>query len=162
MQISAGLVPYRWVGRLELLVAHPGGPFWARKHEGAWSVVKGLVEDGEGHLTAAAREFEEETGWPLPANPEFIDLGEVRLKSGKVVRAWAFEADFDPDGLEPGTFEMEWRGSIREFPEIDRVVWATAEEARNLLNPAQAPFVDRLLRALSDSTGAGGLPPDPH
>lgn len=150
MQVSAGLMPFRGDvgGALEVLIAHPGGPFFARKDEGAWSVVKGLVEAGEDLQAAARREFAEETGWQVPGDVQLIELDDVRLKSGKVVRAWAFRADYDPDELRPGTFEMEWRGSTHRFPEIDRVAWASPDEAGRLLNPAQAVFVERLVSAL--------------
>lgn len=136
---SAGLLPYRLGSKLEVLIAHPGGPFFARRDDGWWSIVKGLEESGEASTAAAAREFEEETGWPAPAEP-WIDLGETILKSRKVVTAWAVEADFDPATLIPGTFQM--RG--REYPEIDRVIWAPADLARAKLNKAQCVFVDRL------------------
>lgn len=152
MQISAGLLPFRHSGGLELLIAHPGGPFFARKDAGAWSVVKGLVEEGEERLAAARREFGEETGWQVP-DVGMIDLGSVTLKSRKVVHAWAFEGDFDPDELEPGTFEMELRGRTQVFPEIDRVAWVSPGEARRLLNPAQVAFVDRL----ADAVGGGPI-----
>jgi predicted NUDIX family NTP pyrophosphohydrolase len=149
MPTSAGLLPFRRTNSaVEVLIAHPGGPFFARKHEGAWSVVKGLIEDGEDAIDAAHREFTEETGFELPPFKP-IELGEVRLKGGKIVIAWALEADFDLDAFEPGTFQMEWRGATRTFPEIDRVIWTSGDEARLLLNPAQAPFVDRLLEALA-------------
>jgi predicted NUDIX family NTP pyrophosphohydrolase len=147
MQISAGLLPFRRSPEhgLQVLIAHPGGPFWARKHEGAWSVIKGLVEDDEDLIEAARREFNEETGWPVSRSSELIHLDRVQLKSGKTVVAWAFEADFDPADLQPGTFEMEWHGATRTYPEIDKVSWASPEDARTLLNPAQAAFIDHLI-----------------
>jgi predicted NUDIX family NTP pyrophosphohydrolase len=148
MPISAGLLPFRRVdGTIEVLIAHPGGPFFARKSRGAWSLVKGLIEAGEDPLVAARREFTEETGWDCVAS-DLIDLGQVQLKSGKVVTAWAFESDFDLETFEPGTFEMEWQGSKGTFPEIDRVLWTDPDEARPLLNPAQVPFIDRLIDAI--------------
>ncbi|MFQ5524102.1 MAG: NUDIX domain-containing protein [Acidimicrobiia bacterium] len=136
---SAGLLPYRFRPGIEVLIAHPGGPFFAHRDDGAWSVIKGLVDRGEADEAAAAREFEEETGWPAPKG-KWIPLEERTLKSGKVVVAWATEADFDPETLEPGTFVMQGR----RYPEIDRVAWFTPEEARRKLNPAQAVFIDRL------------------
>ncbi len=111
-------------------------------------MVKGLVENGEELEATARREFAEETGWMVPDDLRLINLGSVTLKSRKIVHAWAFEGDFDPAALRPGNFEMEWRGRLQSFPEIDRVMWAEPDEARRLLNPAQVPFVDRLLAEL--------------
>ncbi len=148
MSISAGLLPFRRNSLVEVLVAHLGGPFFARRDTGSWSVIKGLVEDGEELEATARREFAEETGWTVPEDARLVDLGSVTLRSRKVVYAWAFEGDFDPVTLNPGHFEMEWRGRLQSFPEIDRVTWAEPDEARRLLNPAQVPFVDRLLVAL--------------
>lgn len=147
--LSAGLLPYRWNGGLEVLAAHPGGPLWARKDRGAWSLVKGLVEAGEDPLAAAAREFTEETGWRAPP-PPWIDLGEVRLRAGKRVTAWAFQGDFDPAVLEPGEIAMWWRGRSLTFPEIDRVAWFDSTEARARLNPAYGTLLDRLERKLAE------------
>lgn len=147
---SAGLLPFRLQLRLEVLVAHPGGPFWARKDEGAWSLVKGLIDDGEDPRRAAGREFTEETGWPPPPEP-WIDLGEVRLRSGKRVIAWAAKADYDPEGLEPGEFTMTLRGREVTFPEIDRVAWFDITTARSRLNPAYGEFLDRLERQTGES-----------
>lgn len=130
-------------------MAHPGGPFWAKKDLGAWSVIKGLVEDEEDLQVAAAREFTEETGWDPPPGP-WIDLGEVRLRSGKTVLAWAIEADFDPAGLEPGEFTMTLRGRDVTFPEIDRVEWFDLSTARSKLNPVYGEFLDKLERQVSD------------
>jgi predicted NUDIX family NTP pyrophosphohydrolase len=140
---SAGLLPFRRAERLEVLIAHPGGPFFARRDAGAWSIVKGELEDDEAPLQGALREFGEETGWPVPRGP-FFELGEVRQRNGKVVLAWGVETDHDPQSLAPGTFEMSWRGRMQSFPEIDRVVWADPAEASRLLNPAQVPFLARL------------------
>jgi predicted NUDIX family NTP pyrophosphohydrolase len=143
---SAGILLYRRRdGRLEVLLAHPGGPFWERKDLGAWSVPKGELEPGEDPLAAAKREFAEETGLE-PAGP-FAPLGSVKQKSGKTVHAWAVEGDFDPAALVCNTFEMEWparSGTMRSFPEIDRVEWLDLESARRKMNPAQAAFLDRL------------------
>lgn len=147
MQRSAGILPFRRREGIEVLVAHPGGPFWSSKDEGAWSIVKGLVEPGESDADAAAREFEEETGWRLEG--ERLPLGEIRQRSGKLVVAWAVETDADPATLEPGTFTMEWHGQTRSFPEIDRVTWVDPPTARRLLNPAQVPLLDRLLDHLA-------------
>jgi predicted NUDIX family NTP pyrophosphohydrolase len=143
MRTSAGLLPYRFRPFLEVLIAHPGGPFFARKDRGAWSVVKGEIGSDEDPRSAALREFREETGWQAPTE-NWMDLGSVRMRSGKNVTAWAVAAEFDPATLDPGTFRMMWRGRVQEFPEIDRVVWCSPEDARQLLNPAQIPFLDRL------------------
>jgi predicted NUDIX family NTP pyrophosphohydrolase len=137
---------------LEVLVAHPGGPFWSGKNAGHWSIVKGELEPGEDPAAAAAREFAEETGWEVGAEG-WIDLGEITQRSGKVVRAWGLEADFDMDTFSPGTFSMMWRGSVQRFPEIDRVVWAGPDQARQLLQPAQGPLLDRLLDQIAGRTG---------
>jgi predicted NUDIX family NTP pyrophosphohydrolase len=136
---SAGLLPYRLHDGLEVLIAHPGGPYFARKDFGSWSVVKGLIADGEPDEEAAAREFEEETGWAAPAGP-WIPLGETILRSRKVVVAWAVEHDFDISTLAPGSFVLH--GS--EYPEIDRVEWVAPVTARKRLNPAQVVFIDRI------------------
>ncbi len=147
--LSAGLLPYRWNGELEVLAAHPGGPLWARRDRGAWSVIKGLVQEDEDPLVAAAREFAEETGWHAPP-PPWVDLGETRLKSGKRVKAWAVQADFDPEVLAPGEITMWWRGASFTFPEIDRVAWFDSTQARTRLNPAYGVFLDRLEQRLSE------------
>ncbi|HYD74516.1 NUDIX domain-containing protein [Ramlibacter sp.] len=148
---SAGLLMFRRpAGGLQVLLAHPGGPFWARRDEGAWSLPKGEVGEGEDVFAAALREFEEETGCS-PSGP-FIDLGEVRQKSGKRVRAWAFEADFDPARLRCNLFEIEWpprSGQRRQFPEIDRAEWFTLDAARRKLLAAQHPFLERLEHAVA-------------
>lgn len=151
MKTSAGLLPFRrrdpvW----EVLISHPGGPFFARKDLGAWSVIKGEIAANEEARAAAAREFAEETGWVAPTE-NWIDLGSVRLRSGKSVLAWGVEADFDSSLLDPGTFTITWRGRKQEFPEIDRVEWCLPDRARQLLNPAQIPFVDRLSERLGVS-----------
>lgn len=146
--LSAGLVLHRRTsaGDVELLVAHMGGPFWARKDEGAWSFPKGVVEPGEEPLDAARRELAEELGVPAPPGP-FVPLGEVR-QSGKTVVAWAVEADLDPADVVPGTFELEWpprSGRTQAFPEVDRVAWVSPDEAVRLLVKAQRGLVPRLL-----------------
>lgn len=140
---SAGLLPYRVVESLEVLVAHPGGPWFERKDAGAWSIVKGIVKVGESDEEAAKREFTEETGWHPPEGP-WVTLGETTLKSRKVVVAWAIETDFDLDTFNPGTFTLYGR----EYPEIDRVVWMPPRQARAKLNPAQGVFLDRLVEHL--------------
>lgn len=144
---SAGLLPYRWnASGPEVLIAHMGGPFWARRDAGAWTIIKGEYED-EPPIEAARREYEEETGHAPPEGP-FLSLGEAQTRWGKHLTIWAVEADFDPAQLRPGTFEMEWppRSGRRErFPEIDRVAWCSPVEARRLLTASQTTFVDRLL-----------------
>jgi predicted NUDIX family NTP pyrophosphohydrolase len=147
---SAGLLLYRGAGeRLEVLLVHPGGPFWQRKDAGAWSIPKGLVDPGEDPLAAARREFAEETGATAdgPATP----LGVVTQKGGKVVHAWGVLGDLDPGAIASNTFEMEWpprSGKRATFPEIDRAAWFDLEEARARILPAQAAFLDRLRDAL--------------
>jgi predicted NUDIX family NTP pyrophosphohydrolase len=148
---SAGILLYRLSGGApEVLLVHPGGPFWARRDAGAWSVPKGEYEDADDPLDAARREFEEETGTALETG-ELLELGDVKQKNGKVVSAWAAEGDLDPDAVHSNTFTMEWpprSGRTAEFPEIDRAGWFGMDEAREKLNPAQAELLDRLLELL--------------
>ncbi|MGV9714242.1 NUDIX domain-containing protein [Gordonia sp. NPDC003424] len=150
---SAGLLLYRRHGTaLEVLIAHPGGPLWARKDDGSWTLPKGLVEPDEDLLAAARREFAEEIGSPAPDGP-VIELGEVTLKSGKVVTAFAVEGDLDATTVVSNTFEMVWppkSGRMQSFPEIDRAEWFAADAARVKLNVAQVEFVDRLDVALGE------------
>jgi predicted NUDIX family NTP pyrophosphohydrolase len=149
---SAGLLLYRrpnGVG-IELLIAHPGGPFWKRRDEGAWTIPKGLIEDGEAEIDVARREFREETGQEAPLDGT-LDLGEVQLASGKTIVGWATEGDLDPATATSNEVEVEWpprTGRRILVPEVDRVAWVSPDDARRLLNPAQAAFVDRLLSAL--------------
>jgi predicted NUDIX family NTP pyrophosphohydrolase len=151
---SAGILLWRRRGtRLEVLLGHNGGPFFARKDLGHWTVLKGEVEPGEDVVAVARREFAEETGHPLPDGP-LIELGQIRQRSGKVVLAWAVEGDLDPETAVSNTFELEWpprSGRIQEFPEIDRVAWFGIPEARRRIKAAQAPFLDRL-----EASGATG------
>ena len=147
---SAGILLHR-ADRAEVLLVHPGGPYWSRKDAGAWSIPKGEVEEGEDPRTAALREFAEETGTRLP-DGALEPLGSVKLKSGKLVHAFAVAGDLDPEAIVSSTFDLEWpprSGRTRTFPEVDRAGWFGLDEAREKLNPAQAAFVDRL-------TGAGG------
>jgi predicted NUDIX family NTP pyrophosphohydrolase len=150
---SAGILLYRVAaGVPEVLLVHPGGPFWARKDAGVWSIPKGEYEDGEDPLACALREFEEETGTALPKG-RLADLGEVTQKSGKLVTAWAAEGDLDADAVRSNTFTMEWpprSGRTAEFPEIDRAAWFALDAAREKLNPAQAEFLDRLQERLDE------------
>lgn len=157
--LSAGILLYRRADdRSEVLLAHPGGPYWQRQDHGSWSVPKGIAEDGEALEAVAAREFEEETGFSLasvaaePDRPP-LDLGEITLKSGKTVRAWAVEGDLDPDLAQSNEIEIEWpprTGRRLRIPEVDRVAWFDLAEARRRFHPAQAAFVDRLEAALPD------------
>jgi len=151
VEVSAGILLFRRSGdNVEVLIAHPGGPFFARQHEGAWSIPKGLTDRGERLETTAKREWEEETGLDLPDGP-WLHLGVTRLKSGKEVHAWAVEGDCDVDALAGNTFEMEWpprTGRMATFPEVDRIDWVVPAVAADLLNRAQCVFVDRLLKIL--------------
>ncbi|MEV6542726.1 NUDIX domain-containing protein [Streptomyces sp. NPDC051665] len=144
---SAGLLLFRHTEHgLEVLLGHMGGPFFARRDAGAWSVPKGEYEPDEAAWDAARREFQEELGL-APPDGEAIELGEVRQSNGKVVTAWAIEADLDPAAMVPGTFRMEWppkSGQVQEFPELDRVEWLSLERAREVVVTAQATFLDRL------------------
>lgn len=150
---SAGVLLYRFNGSgPEFLLVHPGGPFWTKRDEGAWSIPKGEIEPGEETRACALRELGEELG-PVPplAPDDLVELGSVRQGSGKVVEAWAAEGEFDPDALRSLSFAMEWpprSGKEREFPEVDRAGWFDAEGARTKILPAQEPFIDRLLAHL--------------
>jgi predicted NUDIX family NTP pyrophosphohydrolase len=131
----------------EVLLVHPGGPFWAKKDAGAWSIPKGEHEEGDDPRACALREFEEELGTPLPAGAELTELGTVKLRSGKQVTAFAVEGDLDADAISSNTFTMEWpprSGNVREFPEVDRAGWFDLARAREKLNPAQAELLVRL------------------
>ena len=151
---SAGLLVWRRsVGGIEVLLVHPGGPLWARKDDGAWSIPKGEIDDADDEpIDVAVREFREELGSEPPTS-ERRPLGEIRQSGGKLVTAWAVEADLDVTTIESNTFEMEWpprSGARRSFPEVDRAGWFTLEEARVKLLPSQAAFVDRLGGAVKD------------
>jgi predicted NUDIX family NTP pyrophosphohydrolase len=148
---SAGLLLYRVRGEaVEVLLVHPGGPLWARRDQGAWSIPKGEYQPGDDPLACALREFQEETGQPPPpAHP--LELGTVRQRGGKLLTAWAVAGDLDADAISSNTFTMEWpprSGSRREFPEVDRAGWFGVEAAREKLLGAQVELVDRLLAAL--------------
>lgn len=149
--LSAGILLYRCVPEgVELLLLHHGGPFWAGKDDGAWTIPKGLCEPGEESLDAARREFAEETG--AVAEGPFLDLGEFRLSSSKSMRAWAAEGAFDVGALASNTFEMEWpprSGRRQSFPEADRAGWFAPEEACRKLARGQAPIVGALLDSLA-------------
>jgi predicted NUDIX family NTP pyrophosphohydrolase len=149
---SAGLLMCRHgPGGLEFLLAHPGGPIFAKRDEGWWTIPKGLPDPGEDLLTAARREFAEETGFGVHAS-EFFELGSIVQKSGKEVVAWAFWGDCDPKEVSSNLFEMEWpprSGKIQRFPEVDRVGFFDQEDAKRKLLPAQAPLIDRACELLS-------------
>lgn len=144
---SAGILLYRRrEGRIEVLLVHPGGPFWARRDLGAWSIPKGEYESDEEPLRAARREFQEELGTAAPDGPT-LDLGEIRQKGGKLVRAWALEGDLDPEQIVSNTFPLEWpprSGQWIEVPEVDRAGWFSLDEARVRINPAQVTLLERL------------------
>lgn len=147
---SAGIVLYRMRDTLEVLLVHPGGPFWRGRDLGAWSIPKGEAHEGEDLLDAARREFQEETGAAVEAPA--LPLGQVRMKSGKVIHAWAVAGEFDPAHLESAVFELEWprgSGTMRTYPEVDRAQWFELDEARRRILPAQAPLLDALAAALA-------------
>jgi predicted NUDIX family NTP pyrophosphohydrolase len=152
--VSAGLLLFRRRdGRLEVLLAHPGGPFWTHRDAGAWTIPKGMVGPDEDLLAAARREFAEETG--LRPDGPFLPLGSVRQKGGKVIHGWACAGDADAAGLTSNTTSVEWppgSGKSIEVPEVDRCGWFAPADARAKLNPAQAAFVERLEVALAGAT----------
>jgi predicted NUDIX family NTP pyrophosphohydrolase len=160
-QRSAGILLYRRRGGVEVLLVHPGGPFWARKDDGAWSIPKGEYAEGEDPLAAARREFAEETGSQVQG--EAIALGAFRQSSAKIVDVWAVEGEFDPAGLESNTFAMEWpprSGRTREVPEVDRAEWFAPEAAARKILKGQRPIVGALLRHLAGGgAGAGDQRP---
>jgi predicted NUDIX family NTP pyrophosphohydrolase len=145
---SAGILMYRGSGvALEFLLAHPGGPFWAKKDQGAWSIPKGEYDKDEAPLACAIREFEEEMGC-RPPEDEYLDLGEIVQPGRKAIAVFAVAGDFDPAGLNSNHFEMEWPPKserMQSFPEVDRAAWFSLPEARAKIMPGQAPFIDRLL-----------------
>ena len=152
MKQSAGILLHRAAeAGTEVLLVHPGGPFWAKKDLGAWSIPKGTVDEGEDLVACALRELREELGSPPPLGPgDLVELGTVQQKA-KVVHGWAAEADFDPATLSSNTFTMRWpprSGEEREFPEVDRAEWFDPETARRKILAAQAEFIDRLLERL--------------
>lgn len=151
---SAGIMLYRRRSSvLEVLIAHPGGPYWARKDDGAWSIVKGELIDGEDPWTCAEREFREEVGLELPAGDR-VELGTVKQRGGKIVTAFGVNADLDVTDARSNTFEMEWppkSGKVASFPEVDRIEWFTLEQAAVKLPDSQHPFLDAV-RRYSSST----------
>ncbi len=153
---SAGLLLYRRTsaGGVEVLLAHPGGPLWAKRDAGVWTVPKGEFHEGEAAWAVARREFEEETGHPAP-DGDPTELGEIRQKGGKLVKAWALEGDLEPTAAHSNTFPFEWpprSGRWITIPEIDRVEWFAPNDARQRIKDTQIPFIDRLLDALDDRT----------
>jgi predicted NUDIX family NTP pyrophosphohydrolase len=147
-EVSAGILAFRRKRKLELLLAHPGGPYWRGRDAGAWSIPKGLVESGD-PLICAKREFNEETG--LTAAGPFVPLTPARQRSGKLVHAFAMEADFDLSGFSSNAFEMEWpprSGKMQSFPEVDRIAYFTVPTARRKILPGQRPFIEELVRRL--------------
>lgn len=148
--VSAGLLLFRrTAGPLEVFLAHPGGPFWAKRDLGAWTIPKGLVKDGEALVAAAVREFVEETG-VVPTSPLF-ELGSVRQKAGKIVHVWAWEGDADPAGVVSNSMDIEWprnSGKVLTVPEIDRCAWFDLPAGRQKINEAQCWFLDELERRL--------------
>ncbi|HEX2102141.1 MAG TPA: NUDIX domain-containing protein [Solirubrobacteraceae bacterium] len=146
---SAGILLHRrGSAGPEVLLVHPGGPYWAKRDAGAWSIPKGEYNDGEDPLACARREFAEELGSAPPDGAEPVELGEVRQKGGKVVLAWALEGDLDAATIRSNTFAMEWpprSGAMREFAEVDRAEWFSIDAARDKILPAQAPLLDRLV-----------------
>jgi len=144
-EVSAGLLVHRRADELEVLLAHPGGPFWAKKDAAAWTIPKGLVEPGADLLATATREFTEETGFV--AQGPFVPLKPVKQKSGKVVHAFACAGDFDPAKLVSNKFEVEWpprSGKRKSFPEVDRIAWLSPDAARAKILAYQLPFLDEL------------------
>ena len=152
-KISAGMLLFRRTsGKLEIFLAHPGGPFWTRQEEGTWTIPKGVIEEGEDPLDAAQREFREETG--IEPQPPFLPLGSIRQKAGKTVHAWAWEGDADASTIVSNLMRIEWpRGSGRwqTYPEVDRCAWFDPRGAREKINSAQAELIDRLEQLLTES-----------
>jgi len=152
VRVSAGILLYRHTDAgIEVLLGHPGGPYFEKKDAGVWSIPKGLVEEGEELLAVAKREFGEETGHVVGSSTRPIGLGSIKQRGGKTVHVWAIEGDLDPAEAWSNTFSMEWppRSELYiEVPEIDRVAWYAPDAAREAMNPAQAPLIDRLLGSL--------------
>jgi predicted NUDIX family NTP pyrophosphohydrolase len=158
-KISAGILLFRRRhAGLEVMLAHPGGPFWARKDAGAWSIPKGLADEGEDLLAAAKREFFEETA--MAVEGELIDLGAHKQPGGKTIVAWACESDFDTTALKSNTFALEWpprSGRTAEFPEVDRAAWYSIDEALAKINKGQRPIIAALVKRLDADGRAGAL-----
>jgi predicted NUDIX family NTP pyrophosphohydrolase len=155
---SAGILLFRDRAEPRMLLVHPGGPYWAKKDLGAWTIPKGELDEGEDPRLCALRELREELGPAAPplSTSDLIELGSIRQKAGKVVHAWAAEGDFDPAALDSNSFELEWpprSGARREFPEVDRAEWLEPAAAHRRILPAQGPLLDRLLEHLAASVG---------
>jgi predicted NUDIX family NTP pyrophosphohydrolase len=150
---SAGILLFRYKNnKLEVMLVHPGGPFWARKDQASWSIPKGLFNETENALDAARREFNEETG--LEVDGSFIELGEVKQPSGKIVHAWALEKDLDVTKIESNSFTIEWpknSGRIREYPEVDRAGWFDLDDARKKILKGQVALLDRLVDLIAET-----------
>ncbi|SPQ00860.1 NUDIX hydrolase [Candidatus Sulfobium mesophilum] len=144
-RISAGILMYRKHNELQVFLVHPGGPVWAKKDLGSWSIPKGEIDPEEDPLSAAKREFEEETGFKVSGS--FIWLSPVKLKSGKTVKAWAVEGDCDPEAIRSNTFRIEWppkSGRYQEFPEVDRAAWLDLAQAKEKINKGHVPLIEEL------------------
>jgi predicted NUDIX family NTP pyrophosphohydrolase len=165
MKTSAGILLYRKnAGQVEVLIAHPGGPFWAKKDLGAWTIPKGLYEEGEDPLQAAKREFAEEVGQPVP-DGEFVQLGTIEQKNNKTVIAWAVAGDLDVSKGQSNTFKMEWpprSGKFQDIPEIDKKGWFSLGQAAKKLNPDQVPLIKRLANHLHVAFGSEEIPLEPQ
>lgn len=166
MKVSAGILVYRFKASApQVFIVHPGGPLWAKKDKGVWSLPKGLVEADEDIFLAAKREFEEETGFKAPEG-EYIPLDEIDYPRGdKKVRAWAVAGDFNPMELKSNTFKMKWpprSETVREFPEIDKGGWFNLQDAAIMLFPPNLPFLERLANHLHVTFGAEGIPEEPQ
>jgi predicted NUDIX family NTP pyrophosphohydrolase len=149
---SGGILLFKYVdGRLRVMLVHPGGPFWAKKDEGAWSIPKGILEETEGALEAARREFKEETGFDVDG--QFIELGQLKQPGGKIVHAWALESELDVKNIRSNTFRLQWpknSGNVKEYPEIDKAQWFDVNEAKKKILKGQAEFIDRLIEKLAN------------
>jgi predicted NUDIX family NTP pyrophosphohydrolase len=154
-KLSAGILLFRKrPADVEVMLVHPGGPFWARKDDGVWSIPKGLVDEGEDLLAAAKREFLQETG--MAVDGEFLDLGAHKRPGGKKIAAWACEGDFDPASLKSNTFSLEWpprSGRLAEFPEVDRAAWCSIDDALEKINKGQKPIIAALEALVVRSNG---------
>jgi predicted NUDIX family NTP pyrophosphohydrolase len=161
-KLSAGILLFRRSPHIELFLVHPGGPFWARKDDGAWSLPKGEYSEGEDALQAAKREFQEETG--MSVDGDFLPLGELRQPSGKLITAWTLEKDVDPTLVKSNLFSTEWppkSGKTQEFPEVDRAAWFPIPQARTKLLKGQVAFINRLAQKLGltvEDNGRTGAP----
>ena len=151
---SAGILMYRKQGRIEVFLVHPGGPFWVKKDDGAWSIPKGEFSEGEDALEAAKREFQEETSFVVKG--DFQPLVPVKQPGGKTIYAWSIEGDADAAALKSNTFSLAWPGSsgkIQEFPEVDRAAWFSIEDARRKITKGQVPLLDQLESRMKNTSG---------